>query len=81
MCLAQEHNAEVPMRFKPVTPCSIVKHSTTEPLCSLSNLAFSQCIMIMRCIEVLNYEVHHATGHTYNINRQNVMSTDILDAH
>ena len=35
MCLAQAHNAVTPVRLKPVAPQSPVKHSTTEPLCSL----------------------------------------------
>ena len=32
MCLAQEHNAVAPVKLKPATPQSQVKHSTTEPL-------------------------------------------------
>ena len=32
MCLAQGHNT---VRLKPAAPRSGVKHSTTEPLCSL----------------------------------------------
>ena len=34
MCLAQGSNAVMPVRLKPATPQSRVKHSTTEPLCS-----------------------------------------------
>ena len=30
MCLAQEHNAVTPVRLKPATPQSQVKHSTIE---------------------------------------------------
>ena len=30
-CLAQGHNAVPPVRLKPTTPPSLVKHSTTEP--------------------------------------------------
>ena len=36
MCLAQGHNTVTPVRLKPLAPRSRVKHSTTEPLCSLS---------------------------------------------
>ena len=32
MCLAQEHNAVMPVRLEPAAPQSRVKHSTTEPL-------------------------------------------------
>ena len=32
MCLTQGHNAVTPVRLKPATPWSQVKHSTTEPL-------------------------------------------------
>ena len=35
MCLAQGHNTVMPVRIKPAAPRSRVKHSTTEPLCSL----------------------------------------------
>ena len=35
-CLAQGHNTAPLVRLKPTTPRSWVKHSTTEPLCSLS---------------------------------------------
>ena len=35
MCLAQGHNAVMPMRLEPEAPRSPVKHSTTEPLRSL----------------------------------------------
>ena len=37
MCLAQAHNAVTPLRLKPTTLQSRVKHSTTEPLRSLQN--------------------------------------------
>ena len=36
MCLAQGHNAVTPVRLEPVAPRSRVKHSTTEPLRSVS---------------------------------------------
>ena len=36
MCLAQGHNTVMPVRLKPVAPLSRVKHSSTEPLCSLN---------------------------------------------
>ena len=35
MCLAQGHNTVTPVRLEPSAPRSSVKHSTTEPLCSL----------------------------------------------
>ena len=35
MCLAQGHNAVTLVRLEPAAPWSGVKHSTTEPLCSL----------------------------------------------
>ena len=35
MCLARGHNAVTPVRFEPAALLSQVKHSTTEPLCSL----------------------------------------------
>ena len=34
MCLAQGHNAVMPMRLEPAALQARVKHSTTEPLCS-----------------------------------------------
>ena len=36
MCLAQGHNAVTLERLEPAAPRSRVKHSTTEPLCSLA---------------------------------------------
>ena len=35
MCLAQGHKTVTPVRLEPADPRSRVKHSTTEPLCSL----------------------------------------------
>ena len=35
MCIAQEHNTVTQVRLKPLAPQPQVKHSTTEPLCSL----------------------------------------------
>ena len=32
MCLAQGHNAVMPVRLEPLAPRSRVKHSATEPL-------------------------------------------------
>ena len=37
MCLAQGHNAVMPVRLEPWASRSRVKHSTTEPLRSLKN--------------------------------------------
>ena len=42
MCLAQGHNAVMPVRLKPEAPWSRVKHSTTEPLRPLSTKETSQ---------------------------------------
>ena len=36
MCLAKGHHTVMPLRLKPATPQSPDKHSTTEPLHSLS---------------------------------------------
>ena len=36
MCLAQGHSTVTLLRREPAAPRSQVKHSTTEPLCSLS---------------------------------------------
>ena len=36
MCLAQGHNTVPPVTLEPTTPGSRVKHSTTEPLHSLT---------------------------------------------
>ena len=35
MCLALRYNTVMPVRLKPAAAQSQVKHSTTEPLCSL----------------------------------------------
>ena len=35
MCLVKGHNAVTPLRLEPTTPRSWVKHSPTEPLCSI----------------------------------------------
>ena len=40
MCLAQGHNAVTPVRLESTAPRSRVKHSTTEPLHSLSDVVF-----------------------------------------
>ena len=37
MCLAQGHTAVTPVRLEPVTPRSRVKHSSTDPLRSITN--------------------------------------------
>ena len=34
MCLAQGHNAAMPVRLEPAAPRSRVKHSITDQLCS-----------------------------------------------
>ena len=39
MCPAQGHNAVTPVRLEPAAPQCRVKHSTTEPLCSLPHVA------------------------------------------
>ena len=59
MYLAQGHNAVTPVRLKPATPWSRVKHSTTEPLRSLllRKTHFfipggTQCVDIRYCPQV-----------------------------
>ena len=44
MRLAQEHNTVTLVRFEPTAPQSRIKHSTTEPLCSLffSTMTFNK---------------------------------------
>ena len=37
VCLAQGHNAVTPVKLEPAAPRFRVKHSTTEPLCSLAS--------------------------------------------
>ena len=37
MCFAHGHNTMMPVRLEPAAPRSRVKHSTTEPLCSLNH--------------------------------------------
>ena len=39
MCLAQGHNAVMPMRLKPTVPLSRVEHSNIEPLCWVGGLS------------------------------------------
>ena len=57
MCLAQGHNTLMPVRLEPVTPQSLVKLSTTEPLCSLI-----KCFGIMDLITFCNtFDLHLAT--------------------
>ena len=48
MCLEQGHNAVMLVRLEPTAPQSRVKHSTTEPLCSLINV-FSAAIDSTYC--------------------------------
>ena len=43
MCLAQGHNAVMPVRLVPAAPRSRVKHSTTEPLRSLDKVWITGC--------------------------------------
>ena len=46
MCLAQGHNAVMPVRLEPAAPRSQVKHSTTEPLHSLDvNYMINTCFL------------------------------------
>ena len=47
MCLAQGHNTVTPVMLEPAPPQPRVKHSTTEPLCSLgSALLFVRHLML-----------------------------------
>ena len=54
MCLAQRHNAVMPKRRETATPRFRVKHSTTEPLCSLfidqSSAELSYFKMMIRAV-------------------------------
>ena len=45
--LAQGHNAVTPVRLEPMAPRSYVKHSTTEPLCSLCYTSYLSKIVKM----------------------------------
>ena len=56
MCLAQGHNAVTPMRLEPATPWSRVKHSTTEPLHSLTIIGNRICLFLSIN---LNCHYHH----------------------
>ena len=49
MCLAQGHNTVIPVRLKPATPLSPVKHSTTEPLHSLVVYNGRRLVCILSC--------------------------------
>ena len=46
MCLAQGHNAVVLVRLEPATPRSQVKHSTTEPLRSQSQVDLTEVMYV-----------------------------------
>ena len=49
MCLAQGHNAVTLVRLEPAAPRSRVKHSTTEPLRSLSSsLSFLKIVTALK---------------------------------
>ena len=50
MCLAQGHNAVTPVRLEPAALRSRVKHSTTEPLRSLSD-----SVMVTSCYMDFSY--------------------------
>ena len=56
MCLAQGHNAVTPVRLKPASPRSRVKHSTTEPLRSLDtssdNDSLNQALPVISFIKL-----------------------------
>ena len=45
-CLAQGHNAVMPVRLEPAAPLSWVKHSTTKPLGSLSDFCGPLCFSV-----------------------------------
>ena len=55
MCLAQGQNTVTPVRLEPTAPRSRVKHSTTEPLCSL-NCWSSARAGIHRIVRIANRE-------------------------
>ena len=51
MCLAQGHNVVTQGRLESAAPPSRVKHSTTEPLCSL--LRFCNILELSHCCVAL----------------------------
>ena len=53
MCLAQGHNTATSVRLKSATLRSRIKHSTTKPLCSLSDVVF---------IMLLNFKMSAIVG-------------------
>ena len=59
MCLAQGHNKVPPVRLKPATLRSLVKHSTTEPLRFQSG--HSPCSVLF-CYSLQN-SFHDIKGH------------------
>ena len=54
---AQGHNTMSPVRLEPATLRSLVKHSTTEPLCSLSDCA--------SCLAGLSFQWAHMPTFTF----------------
>ena len=55
MCLAQVRNTVTLVRLEPAVPGSRVKHSTTEPLCSLSLQDASKFRLTVQSL----YNTHH----------------------
>ena len=50
--LAQGHNAVTPVRLEPAAPRSQVKHSTSEPLCSLCLCFTYRSAIVHTCWDV-----------------------------
>ena len=51
MFLAQGHNQVTPVKLEPATPRSRVKHSTTEPRCSLDLYPPSELLYNKTCVK------------------------------
>ena len=47
MCLSQGHITVTPVRPESAAPQSLVKHSTTEPLCSLAGKEIINLLAIL----------------------------------
>ena len=59
-CL-KDHNAVTPMSLKPAAPRSRVKHSTTEPLCSLNVLGVGDNLYVISNLNNNKYNSAEST--------------------
>ena len=57
MCLAEGQNTVTPVRLKPAAPSSRVKHSTTEPVRSLTYCCFSISTDIFKTINLVQLDL------------------------